>query len=228
MPLELVPWSDADFDHYPELTWQAFQHDLMGVLYPNGFSPLDREITAKDKRVSQRKHAQESIWMKVIDTDLPASDELGGMVSAAHWHFYTRERSTAELDAESKNDAEDEEETPPGLNRAFADQFFADIEKYRRDIMGGQPYILLHMLVVRPSHQRRGIGSMHLTWGAEQADKLGGLPLYLESSPMGRRLYERHGFEQVCELPSDARAHGHEKDLPHVCMLRPGKKGSIA
>lgn len=225
MPLELLPWEDEDFQFYPELIWRAFKDDLMGVLYPNGYSQADREHTTRTSLAKARKHGKDAVWMKIIDTDLPADDDLRQITSVAHWHFYPHERSAAELDAEQAESEKEDSSPPPGLNRAFADQFFGDIGRLRRDIMGGQPYILLHMLAVRPSHHRRGIGGMHLSWGDEKADELG-LPLYLEASPMGRPLYERHGYEKVMDLPCDARGHGHPKDLPHVCMLRPAKKTS--
>lgn len=44
-----------------------------------------------------------------------------------------------------------------------------------------------------PAHQRRGAGSMMLSWGIEQA-KAKNLLLYLEASPEGRRLYQKFGF----------------------------------
>jgi len=64
---------------------------------------------------------------------------------------------------------------------------------------------------------------MHLNWGFEEAKKLG-LPVYLESSPMGRPLYARMGFETVGWLDFDAKEWGLDHDLPHALMLRPAEK----
>ena len=88
--------------------------------------------------------------------------------------------------------------------------------------MGGKPYILLHLLATHPDHHRRGVGAMHLHWGAQKADELG-LPMMLEASPIGRPLYEKNGYEKVGDLPVDAMAHGHPKELPHAIMIRPAK-----
>lgn len=221
MPLQIQPWEDADFDVYPELAWSAFKDDLMAVMYPNGFLEQDRKETARSSRAKHARRGDVSVWMKTIDTDLPLDDPMRRIAGVAHWHFYPEERSDAELTAE-ENEEDPDKEPSPGMNKAFTDQFFSDIEKFRRQNMGGKPYVLLHMLAVRPEYHRRGIGGMHLAWGNEQADKLG-LPLYLESSPIGRPLYERYGYEAVASLPCDAKAHGHPKDLPHTCMLRPAK-----
>jgi len=45
-----------------------------------------------------------------------------------------------------------------------------------------------------------GLGSALLRHAVARADE-GGAPCYLEStSPLNRRLYERHGFEQIGEI----------------------------
>lgn len=220
MPLKLLPWEEGDFAAYPEMVWAAFKDDLMQLLYPNGYSEEDRKQTARTTAAKDRARGETSVWMKTIDTDLRDDDPMRGIVGLSHWQFYPKQRSEAELAADEKDDGG--EGPPPGLNRAFADEFFGNIDRLKREILGGRPYVLLHMLAVRPEYHRRGIGAVHLSWGSEQADKLG-LPLYLEASPMGRPLYERHGYEKVADFPMDARAHGHPKDLPHVCMLRPAK-----
>jgi hypothetical protein len=43
---------------------------------------------------------------------------------------------------------------------------------------------------------RRGAGSMLVKWGTDQADERG-IPCYLESSPEGFGLYNKHGFKEV-------------------------------
>lgn len=225
MPLELQEVEDSDFEVYPNLMWSAFKDDLMGVMYPNGFSDADSEHTAKSTLEKARKNRDISIWRKVVDTDLPDDDPMRKIVSMAHWEFYTKARSEAELDAAASES--EKEGSPPGLNETFAEQFFGLCAKIRREKMGGKPYILLHILAVRPTHHRRGIGSMHLSWGSQEADKLG-LPMFLEASPMGRPLYARHGYEPVADVPCDVREYGHPKELPHVCMLRPAKEKAEA
>ena len=99
-------------------------------------------------------------------------------------------------------------------------EFFGTIAKYKREIMGGKPYVLLSMLATRKDYHRRGVGGMHLKWGLVQADKLN-LPSYLEASPMGRPLYLKMGYEHVMDFPFDAKKWGAKEDLPHTILLRP-------
>lgn len=66
---------------------------------------------------------------------------------------------------------------------------------------------MLDNLTVRPDYQGRGIGQRLLLWGAEQADLLQ-VPMCLESTPSGRRLYESFGFEEMMSIKADMHALG--------------------
>lgn len=52
----------------------------------------------------------------------------------------------------------------------------------------------LEILGVDPAYQGRGLGSKLLKWGLSRADEEG-IEVYLCSSPEGRRVYEKYGFE---------------------------------
>lgn len=54
----------------------------------------------------------------------------------------------------------------------------------------------LVVLAVHPSYQRRGIGQMLLQWGIDQASAES-VPIGLEATPEGLKLYERKGFKTV-------------------------------
>lgn len=56
-------------------------------------------------------------------------------------------------------------------------------------------------LMIHPSVQRKGLGQKLLDWDMDVADR-DGLPIYLESTPDGKPLYERYGSSiegQLCE-----------------------------
>ena len=221
MSLKLLPMEEADLDVYENVAWAAFKDDIMGLLYPYGYTEAAREWFMRYAIEDWRKQPDKFQYLKVVDTSLPDDDPNNKIVGVASWKFYLKDRTAAELDAEDKES--DERGFPPDANVPLFEEFFANIAKYKREIVGGKAYILLNLLATLPDHHRRGVGAMHLKWGNEQANKLG-LQCYLEASPMGRPLYERYGYEVVRDFPFDARAWGLGRDLPHVCMLRPASE----
>lgn len=64
---------------------------------------------------------------------------------------------------------------------------------------------------------------MLLKWGAEEADRLG-LDSYLESSPEGKTLYEKSGFEVLDTFVADFSKWDGPKELSSALMLRPVNK----
>jgi GNAT superfamily N-acetyltransferase len=157
----------------------------------------------------------------VLDHDLPNDDPNGKAVGIGYWKFYPKPRTESELDAAEKEGEEDGH--PPDSNGPLLDDLHGKIAKHKREILGGQPYALLNVIATLPSYQRCGVGVMLLRWGLEQADELG-LQSYLEASPMGKGLYLKNGFEEVRDVEFDALKWGLDRDLPHVCMLRPARE----
>lgn len=56
----------------------------------------------------------------------------------------------------------------------------------------------LDMLATHPNYNGRGLGSQLLRWGLHRADEAG-VDTFLASTPQGRRLYEKYGFQVVKE-----------------------------
>lgn len=216
MPIRLLPMTESDVDAHAKIMWSAFGPDLMSVFYPNGISAQDHEQLKKDTLASMRKATDETfMFIKAVDTNL---DQI---VSTAKWQIYPRQRSQAELDAE---DAEGRKELfSEGANVEAMKAFFGELAQGRRERFGGDPYMLLSILVVDPEHQRRGLGAMQLQEGLERADQLG-VPAYLESSPKGKGLYAKYGFEEKGVMAFDARDFGRAENVPHTLMVRPAKK----
>jgi GNAT superfamily N-acetyltransferase len=211
---------EGDMPTYRDICWAAFKDDLMGLMYPNGYTEAAREWWQKQAIEDWREHPEKIKFMKVIDTELPEDDPNKRIVGIANWKLYPHDRSEEELEEERKQS--EERGFPPDCNQALLEDFFGKIAEYKRKILGGRAHVFLNMLATHPSHHRRGIGAIHMRWGNEQADRLG-LPCYLEASPMGKPLYLREGYEVICDFPFDGRDWGSTKELPHVCMLRPAK-----
>lgn len=50
--------------------------------------------------------------------------------------------------------------------------------------------------MVHPGCQGKGIGKKLMSWGFQEAARLG-LPIWLEASPAGKPLYEKSGFKVI-------------------------------
>ncbi len=220
MRLELLRLAEKDANAYCNICWAAFNDAFMGLMYPNGYTESARAWAKGSLLEDRQENPDRNRIMKVIDHDLPESDSNGKVIGIGYWKFYTQERTQADLDAEDKKS--EEKGHPPDCNVALLDEFHGNIDKYKREILGRQPYVLLNVLAVLPEYHRKGVGGMLIKEGLQQADQLG-LQSYLEASPMGRALYQRMGYEQVREFEFDARKWGLDRDLPHVCMLRPAQ-----
>ncbi|KAK5709368.1 hypothetical protein LTR17_019822 [Elasticomyces elasticus] len=217
MPLELHPLQEADLAAAVEVMWQSFKPDIMGCIWPRGFTQAARGYTIAKGLESWRKSPEKIKKMKVIDTDLPDDDPLGKIVGYSDWYFYPKQRTEEELKEKEGHGGDDD--LPPDCDKEMLREFGDQLDAAKMKYIGGRPYIELHILVTHPKHHRRGVGAMQLRWGFEHAEKLG-LPVYLESSPIGRPLYAREGFEALGVLPFDARKFGFEKELQHTLMLR--------
>lgn len=219
MPLQLLPMeaNESNIMLYYDICWEAFKNDIMALMYPNGFTQKARAWSLGKDLEAAQKYPDRIKWMKVIDTELPEDGPFGQAVGIAKWKFFPHDRTEAEMEAEKKES--DEEGNPPDSNGPMIEEFLDKISEFKKEILGNRAHVLLHVLATLPQHHRRGIGAMHLKWGLEQADRLG-VPAYLESSPAGKPLYTRMGFQEMKPFPFDARKWGLDHDLPHTCMLR--------
>lgn len=75
------------------------------------------------------------------------------------------------------------------------------------------------MLHTDPAFQGRGAGGKLIEWGTKIADKLG-LPAYLEASPKGHSVYQRHGFEDLEVFDLDLSKYGGTGIYKEPIMLR--------
>lgn len=85
---------------------------------------------------------------------------------------------------------------PPDGDGEFAASVFQAHRDATVRIMGKEVYWHLSHLNVASSAQRRGIGAKLLTWGVEMADEARE-PAYLNSTIVGKTLYERFGFQVI-------------------------------
>ncbi|KAK7212418.1 hypothetical protein V2G26_019596 [Clonostachys chloroleuca] len=85
---------------------------------------------------------------------------------------------------------------PANGDQLFAAGYFQANLDNKAEVIGQNCHWFLSTLFVRREEQGRGVGGMLISVGTEAADKEG-WPTYLNSSPVGKCLYERYGFETV-------------------------------
>jgi len=66
--------------------------------------------------------------------------------------------------------------------------------------------LVLNILFTAPDHRRRGVATMLLDWGLATAKDLG-LEFWLNATPIGKPLYEKHGFEVVQKIVLAPKCH---------------------
>jgi GNAT superfamily N-acetyltransferase len=77
-------------------------------------------------------------------------------------------------------------------------QLVAYNDDLRAEHFGAEGHWYLSPVCTWPQYQGKGVGKKLLYWAIEQADRTDPVtPLYLESAPSARKVYEHMGFEPV-------------------------------
>ncbi|KAF1836774.1 hypothetical protein BDW02DRAFT_545349 [Decorospora gaudefroyi] len=210
MPLQIQPiTSSADFSRFVEIHLESFASGggITSLLTP---SPLPDDYIPKmiDKHIKSWREEPDVTYLKIIDTDLD-----GKMIAGAKWRVNTKERTEQEIQSMLPVPGKDEE------GRQGVIDFMHFLHRVRKQYMGTKPFCFLHILVTDPQHHRRGAGAMALRWGFNKADEVQ-LPCFLESSPMGKPLYERMGFKVQEVVTWDLTKYGLEGEDTSTVMLR--------
>ena len=159
----------------------------------------------------------ESIYLKVVDHDIDTESGKGTMIAWADWIL-------PEDESAPKTSGGLRGEPPHGLNLQFCGIVNRAITIMRTRVLEGKKCYMLNQLFTLPDHQRRGAGSMLLTWAFERADKEG-MVCYLDTEANGKviALYEKHGYVKVDECHVDLGVCGLEGIYTHVAMVREPK-----
>ncbi|CAO2648756.1 Nn.00g097050.m01.CDS01 [Neocucurbitaria sp. VM-36] len=209
MPLEILPVQESDFADFVRIQIAAFSSGggITGLLTPNPLPP-DYVQNSIGKHLKSWRDEPDVQYLKVIDTDLG-----GKMIAGAKWRINEKERTEEQIQSMLPVPGPDEE------GRPGAQDFMRFLNRVRREYMGTKPFYFLHILATDPEHHRRGAGAMLLAWGLRKADSAQ-LPSFLESSPMGRPLYARMGFEPKHVETWDLTKYGLEGTDTSTVMIR--------
>ncbi|TGO27090.1 hypothetical protein BPAE_0047g00060 [Botrytis paeoniae] len=110
-----------------------------------------------------------------------------------------------------------------GSNVQLCEDVFVRGDEYMLGACGGEKWLKLNILVIHPSHQRRGIGTLLLEQGLKLADEKS-LQVVLGASPWGIGLYRKYGFVDVHGMDIQLDRYEGGKGMGstrHVIMRRP-------
>lgn len=152
----------------------------------------------------------------IITAKDPISGDLAGVAKFEVIRHPPRTRE--EMDKKYAEAVQSRQKEPPvaGVNEALDRAFFKVTMYSEMETMAGVPYLILNILAIRPSWQRRGVGTTLLKYVLQRADNLD-LAVYLDSGVSGKALYERFGFRVVGDMPLDCRDYGGKFVVAKTC-----------
>ncbi|KAF9878552.1 acetyltransferase [Colletotrichum karsti] len=185
MGLTVLPALIPDIPKVYDAYFAAFKGDaLIDLLFPGGIDEAFREDHTKHT-LSYWHKSDTQYTLKCVDS------ETGEIVGMALWDVFLKERTPEEYEFQGITWLK-------GEDREKAEELVSPICDIKAKLWGGRRHVYCHVIAVRPEHQRRGVGALLTKWGLDMAE-LAGLPVYLESSPVGYPLYNRLGFETLDE-----------------------------
>ncbi|KAF2640364.1 hypothetical protein P280DRAFT_470040 [Massarina eburnea CBS 473.64] len=209
---------------YTRLRHDAFREDINKIFYSLAPNCEPSQSTCDAFAASVRDGIQNKgiMFLKCVD------NRTEDVIAGARWTYHrpanpaAKERTWDEVDKELVA-PDPYPETNIGVWNGIFDLFYAS----KREIMGTRSYFSLDTLVTDEKHYRRGAGGLLLEWGLKRADEEG-VEAYLESSPMGRKLYERYGFVAVKEVSLDLKRWDGDRELTWTLMRRPAKRSKVS
>ncbi|KAL8837230.1 MAG: hypothetical protein Q9170_002603 [Blastenia crenularia] len=218
MPFQVLPASASDIPEIAVIHHDAFKDDpIIGYLMRN----VKLEVKqAYDKQYFEKSFTRMdltgSVCHKVVDT------ETGKIAAFAKWKYpYTL---TPEQEAE-KEKLDLSRSYPEGTNVELYESFFHQLDAKRKQYMDDKKDYFLHILIVSPQFQRRGLGTMLIREGLAAADR-DKAKAYIEASPKGLELYQRHGWKIVDTIRMDMSPYGGPKDAVEELLIREPGAGS--
>ena len=210
MPFTILPAIKKDCQEIAQIQLEACSTDPgFSTIFPSAATPEAVEFFAKTFRDGLANDANAELF-KAVD------EATGRIASFVRWHYFT---------ARSSDDPETvpaDYDFPNGANTEAGNLLIRNGNLKRIDIMGGQPYAYLSVLCTASEYRKQGAGSSLIAAGLSIADRQG-LPSYVEGTPIGRGIYERHGFREVDRLELMLKPWRTE-NVYNICMIRPTSK----
>lgn len=220
MPLKLVPGTGDHTDVLARIYLDAFADSPANQMMLPIRDATVAAIFARNLRKEFESPPPDSARIfkfTIIDEGAPATDPRvpdGEIIGSCKWkHELASAQETHPMDLEAV----------PGANLEARRDFFSMLDGTRARYMGGKDFMHLLYLATAPKHAGRGAARLCLELGCKMADELG-LPIYLDSTPVAKAVYQKFGFEVLEEETWDLRQYGKDATYQYCSMLRPAKQ----
>ncbi|CEL11001.1 hypothetical protein ASPCAL14108 [Aspergillus calidoustus] len=187
MGFEIKPAAPGDGAELADVFLESFSDEFNQKLWPR--TPDVRSFWAEKFNASIEQRGATSFIVKIEALN---SESQPVIAAFAKWKLYSGDARPEE------QETKDMTAWPESCDADLCDRFFGRLEKERVNAMGNRPHYYLDMLGTRPEFNGRGLASKLLQWGLSRADEKK-VMTFLVSTPQGKRLYERYGFETLAE-----------------------------
>ncbi|KAI1500366.1 hypothetical protein F5X99DRAFT_386271 [Biscogniauxia marginata] len=208
--------SDEDIPACFQVLSKSFGHDapFVDIYFPDHETSLGQAQGSKRLAV-WKQSSDKSIFLKAVTRAGQGGQER--IIGVAIW-TYMKEAPPAEIDK-----VEDVEKVwPDEGDREFMARLWREYVIPRTQAINdsrGRGVYVLELLAVHPDYQRLGAGTALVKWGTKAADEQG-LKAIVESTPVGRRVYEKCGLRaEIEEIRFDVGEEFIERRKPKLIFM---------
>ncbi|KAI0401787.1 hypothetical protein F4802DRAFT_609096 [Xylaria palmicola] len=209
---------DEDIPTCFKILSESFGHDAPFVdsYFPN-HDTLPGQVQGANRLSAWKRTTPESVFLKAVTSADGEATEKERIVGLAIW-THMKDIPSEELEAVEKA-----HEVWPDVNdRRFMARLWRDYVQPRtraiRDSRGRGVYVL-ELLAIHPDYQGLGAGTALVTWGTKAADELR-VTAVVESTPAGRRVYEKCGLRaDIEEMVFDANGEFADRAKPKLIFM---------
>ncbi|KAI2610537.1 hypothetical protein GGR54DRAFT_370814 [Hypoxylon sp. NC1633] len=179
--------ADEDIPTCFQVVSLSFAHDkpFVDIYFPNHDTPHG-QAQGSERLTAWKRTSKDSTFLKAVIQE----DSQEQIIGIGIWTLM-KTAPPAELEK-----AENIEAWPDEADREFMARLWKDYVVPRSQAVensNGKGAYVLELLAVHPDYQRLGAGTALVQWGTNAADELG-VQAVVESSPVGRRVYQKCGF----------------------------------
>jgi ribosomal protein S18 acetylase RimI-like enzyme len=204
MGFEIKPAAPGDGAELADVFLESFADEFNQRLWPR-----TSHVRSFWKEKFNASIEQPGATSFIVKIEALNSESKPVIAAFAKWKLYSGDARPEE------QETKDMTAWPESCDADLCDRFFGRLEKERVNAMGNRPHYCkytkrlmlisnadrradLDMLGTRPEFNGRGLASKLLQWGLSRADEEK-VMVFLVSTPQGKRLYERYGFETLAE-----------------------------